>query len=134
LADKGFLIDAGIFGAAHLVAPLRITLPCLVIKMRVQSIANGTNIVTRISLQKLPSDQLIDFRLAYLNHYTTQPRPSPVGERALGRRGAGCWRGGGCVRPQQLFIVRRAVQSANRLHRFCTDFPCTFPYRSAGNC
>ena len=31
-------------------------------------------------------------------------------------------------------FVRRPVRTVNRLHRFCTDFSRTFPYRSAGNC
>ena len=34
------------------------------IEMHVQGFANGINVVTRISLQKLPAVQLIDFRFA----------------------------------------------------------------------
>jgi hypothetical protein len=45
--------------------------------MEVQSIANGKNIVARISIQQAPSNQHVDFSFAHLNRHAPQAAPSP---------------------------------------------------------
>ena len=70
-------------------------------------IADGIQVVTRISVEQTLSDQHVDFRFAQLYSHATKASPAPtaVGAHAFGRSGSG--HGHGRWHNSHLSIVRR---------------------------